>query len=126
MGMPIEMMSSVMSIFLGSQTMHLALFSGDPEDSGAELDGIYYHRQEIVLSEPAWSDEYGGMEMHNTGSVSFGTVTMSRTIEITHWGLFIGAAGNALEWSGRLDRPRTVEAGDTISFAAESLHCVMR
>jgi hypothetical protein len=93
---------------------HVALYTAAPSDSGGgtEVSGSGYSRQAITFAAAASP----GGTTDNTGTVSF-TASGGDWGTITHIGIFDASTSGNLIWHGALAASRTVNDGDTLSFA---------
>lgn len=93
---------------------YIALYTAAPSDSGGgtEVAGNGYSRQAVTFSA---ASEPGGTT-DNSGSVSF-TASGGNWGTITHVGIFDASTSGNLLWHGALAASRTVNDGDTLSFA---------
>ena len=94
---------------------YLALFTAAPSDSGGgtEVSGNGYSRQAITFG--AASSPSGTTS--NTSTVDF-TASGGNWGTITHAGIFTAASGGNLLWHGARAASKTINDGDTLSFAA--------
>ena len=85
----------------------LALFTTLPAEdgTGAEIEGGGYARQSVTFGAPA-----GGL-MSNAVAIEFPAAT-SDWGTATGWGLFDAESGGNLWWSGAVDIPKALYAGD--------------
>ena len=92
----------------------IALYTAAPSDSGGgtEVAGNGYSRQAVAFG--AASSPDGTTD--NTGTVSF-TAAGGDWGTITHVGIFDASTNGNLLWHGALAASRTVNDGDTLSFA---------
>jgi hypothetical protein len=92
---------------------YLALFTAAPSDSGGgtEVSTGGYSRQTIAFSAAS------GGTTSNSADVSF-TATGANYGTVTHIGIFDASSGGNLLWHGAMTASKTVEDGDTITFAA--------
>ena len=92
----------------------VALYTAAPSDAGGgtEVSGSGYSRQAIAFG--AASSPDGTTD--NTGAVSF-TASGGSWGTITHVGIFDASTAGNLLWHGALAASRTVNDGDTLSFA---------
>lgn len=108
---------------------HLALFTTDPTDaaSGAEATGAWYARQSIGLSSgwTAPADSAGGKQSTNANQIAFGAVTGS-SITVTHIGIFDAASGGNLLYHSALVASKTLQVGDVLQFAANSIAVTLK
>lgn len=104
-------------------TVYVALFQSDPGETGAGTETTYtgYARQAST-----WTATDANGQTKNSASLTFpanGNTTASVTI--THLALFDSAtAGNSLFYS-QLSSPKTLQPGDVLSFAANSVVFVL-
>jgi hypothetical protein len=92
---------------------YLALFTAAPSDAGGgtEVSTGGYARQTIAFSAAS-----GGVTS-NSADVSF-TASGANYGTVTHIGIFDASTGGNLLWHGAMTASKTVEDGDTITFAA--------
>ena len=92
---------------------YLALFTAAPSDSGGgtEVSTGGYSRQTIAFSAAS------GGTTSNSADVSF-TATGANYGTVTHIGIFDASSGGNLLWHGAMTASKTVEDGDTITFAS--------
>ena len=92
---------------------YLALFTAAPSDSGGgtEVSTGGYARQTIAFSAAS------GGATSNTADVSF-TASGANYGTVTHVGIFDASSAGNLLWHGAMTASKTVEDGDTITFAA--------
>ena len=92
---------------------YLALFTAAPSDSGGgtEVSTGGYARQTIAFSAAS------GGATSNSADVSF-TASGANYGTVTHVGIFDAASAGNLLWHGAMTASKTVEDGDTITFAA--------
>ena len=93
---------------------YIALYTAPPSDSGGgtEVAGNGYSRQAVTFG--AASSPGGTTD--NTGSVSF-TATGGNWGTITHVGIFDASTTGNMLWHGAMTASRTINDGDTLSFA---------
>ena len=92
---------------------YLALFTAAPSDSGGgtEVSTGGYSRQTIAFSAASSGTTSNSADVSFTASgANFGTVT--------HIGIFDASSGGNLLWHGAMTADKTVEDGDTITFAS--------
>ena len=91
---------------------YLALFTAAPSDSGGgtEVSTGAYARQTIAFSAAS-----GGVTS-NSADVSF-TASGANYGTVSHIGIFDASSGGNLLWHGAMTASKTVEDGDTITFA---------
>ena len=103
-------------------TIYVGLCSADPTDAGTgsacnELSGNGYARVATAASD--WDAAAGGA-LDNATSIAFPTATGTWTAA-THFALFDAATEGNLLAHGSLSQSKTVQIGDTASFAAGDL-----
>jgi hypothetical protein len=102
-------------------TLYFALFTAAPSDSGGgtEVSGGSYARKAVTPNTTNFPSASGG-SVSNGAAITFATATASWGV-VTHFGIFdASTAGNLLYW-GALSASKTVDSGDTVSFAAGAL-----
>lgn len=110
-------------------TIYVGLFTAAPSDSGGgtEVTGGQYARAAITRSLAAWagtqsagstttSTGTGGLTSNNT-AITFTTPTAGWGT-ITHFGVFTNQTGGDLLFHGSLSVPQTIQAGNSVSWAA--------
>lgn len=92
----------------------LALYTAAPSDSGGgtEVTGGGYARQAITFGAPASP----GGTTSNTAAVEF-TAVGAAYGAVTHIGIFDAETVGNLLWHGAMTTSRTINDGDTLSFA---------
>ncbi len=109
------------SAFTAPTTIYVALFTTAASDgaTGTEVTGGSYARASTTASSVNWGLSSTGT-MKNLTSISYGTPSAS-------WGTVVAAAtvslstgGNMLHW-GDLTTSKTINSGDTVSFAASAI-----
>jgi hypothetical protein len=102
-----------------SATRYVGLYTAAPSDSGGgtEVSGGSYARKSTAAAD--WEAASGGATQ-NANAITFVTPT-GNWGTVTHFGIFDAAtAGNLLYW-GALASQKTIDSGDTASFAAGAL-----
>tara|TARA_R100001510_G_scaffold47289_1_gene44545 strand:+ start:17 stop:403 length:387 start_codon:yes stop_codon:yes gene_type:complete len=91
---------------------YLGLFTSAPNDAGGgtEVSTGGYSRQSM-----AFSTSSSGTTS-NTGAISF-TASGANFGTVTHVGIFDASSSGNLLWHGAMTASKTVEDGDTITFA---------
>lgn len=92
----------------------LGLFTAAPSDSGGgtEVSTSGYARQAITFAAAASP----GGTTDNSGAVSF-TASGGNWGAVTHVGIFTASTSGNLLWHGAMAASRTINDGDTLSFA---------
>lgn len=103
---------------------YVSMHSGDPGLTGAsELSGGGYARVAVSAATGSWSapaTNGSSREITNSGAITFPTATADWT-SATHFGIWdASSAGNFIR-GGALAASKTVQNGDTLSFAAGAL-----
>lgn len=103
-------------------TVYVSLHSADPTDtgSGAEISGSGYARAAVTNDETNWPSASGGQKSNGT-VIAFAAASGGDWAEATHFGIWDASSGGNLLYAGALTAPKTVEDGDTASFAAGEL-----
>lgn len=102
-------------------TLYLALFTAAPTDAGGgtECSGGSYDRADVANNATNFPAASGGAKS-NGASLPFATASGSWGL-VTHWALFdANSGGNMLVW-GALTADKTIDSGDTPSFAIGDL-----
>lgn len=109
--------------FAKTAGLYVALFTATPSDSGGgtEVSGGSYARVNVAPLDANWTapDATGGLTA-NAAAITFPTASANWGV-ITSVGIFdASSAGNLLFW-GALTASKTVNSGDTFSFAIAAL-----
>lgn len=102
-------------------TLYVGLFTATPSDTGGgtEVTGGSYARKSVTNNATNFPAASSGSKSNGT-AITFAAATASWGI-ITSFGIFDAAsAGNLLVW-GPLTANKTVDSGDTVSFAIGAL-----
>ena len=102
-------------------TLYVALFTATPSDSGGgtEVSGGSYARKDVTNNATNFPAAAAGAKANGT-AITFVTATASWGV-VTQFGIFDAVtAGNLLAW-GDLTASKTVDSGDTVSFAVGDL-----
>jgi len=101
---------------------HVALFTAAPNDAGGgtELSTGSYARQAATFA----AATSGAGTTTTTNAQSF-TASGASWGSITHVGVFDAASSGNLFWHGAITTARTVNDGDTITFAIGSVDLTM-
>jgi len=97
---------------------HVALYTAAPSDSGGgtEVSGNGYARQAAT-----WDAATSGAGVTANADAQSFTASGGNWGSITHVGIFDASSGGNLLWHGELTTARTVNDGDTITFAIGSI-----
>ena len=100
-------------------TCYLALYTTNPtpNDTGAEVAGNAYARQEIEFTAP--SAEGGAITIKNAAEIRFPVAT-GNWGTITHVGIRSAATGGNLIAFGELTNPRSILTGDRFTIDLNS------
>jgi len=101
---------------------HVALYTAAPSDSGGgtEVSGNGYARQAAT-----WDAATSGAGVTANADAQSFTASGGNWGSITHVGIFDASSGGNLLWHGELTTARTVNDGDTITFAIGSIDLTM-
>jgi hypothetical protein len=102
-------------------TVYVGLFTAAPTDAGGgtECTGGSYDRADVTNNATNWPAASGGAKSNGV-AIAFATATASWGT-VTHFGIFdANSAGNLLAW-GALTAAKTIDSGDTPSFAIGEL-----
>lgn len=104
-------------------TVYVALYTAAPTDAGGgtEVTGNAYARVAVTNDKTTgWNAASGGL-VDNKNAINFATPTPSGWGTVVAVGIFdASTAGNLLFW-GDLTASKTINASDTVSFAAGAL-----
>lgn len=105
-------------------TVYVGLLTAVPTDdsvAGTEVSGNAYARQAATFSAPAASGGTGSpRRCQNFETITFPVATPAGWGTITGFGIYdASSAGNLLYWADITDK--TINAGDTAQFAANSI-----
>ena len=97
---------------------HVALYTAAPSDSGGgtEVSGNGYARQAAT-----WDAATSGAGVTANADAQSFTASGGNWGSITHVGIFDASSGGNLLWHGAIATARTVNDGDTITFAIGSI-----
>jgi hypothetical protein len=101
---------------------YLAIFTAAPSDAGGgtEVTGNGYARQAITFNaavSPGGTTNNSNAPAFTAAGGNFGTVT--------HIGIFDATTTGNLLWHGAMQSPRTVNDGDTLSFAVGAINLTL-
>jgi len=102
-------------------TVWVALYTVDPSDSGGGTEGTggSYARAEVTNNDTNWPAASGGAKANGT-AITFAEATASWGT-VTAFGIFDAVtAGNLLYWA-ELTADKTIDSGDTATFAIGDL-----
>ena len=91
--------------------------------AGTELSANAYARQAVSFGAPA-DNPGGGRKIVNSGGITFGPATPSGWSQAVAFGVFSAESGGNLLYWDSLTTPKTVEAGDSATFAVGQLTVV--
>lgn len=114
----------VLDHFLGTtqstfdSSVYLALHTQDPAEdaTGAELSATGYARSAITFNSASGGSATGpdsAIEYTNSGVTSWA--------EVTHFAIWTALTGGTMLYYGSLSTPKTIAAGDTLRFTADSI-----
>lgn len=102
-------------------TVYVSLFTAAPSDAGGgtEVTGGSYDRVDVTNNATNWPAASGGAKANGT-AITFAQASASWGV-VTHFGIHdANTAGNLLCW-GALTASKTIDSGDTASFAIGEL-----
>lgn len=102
--------------------LHIALFTAAPSDSGGgtEVSGGAYARVQVARADAQWTAPGAAGLIDNVNAITFPTATANWGT-VTHVGIFDAATAGNLLYHGAITTSKTVNSGDTFSFAAGTL-----
>ncbi|MDW8206835.1 MAG: hypothetical protein RMJ43_03290 [Chloroherpetonaceae bacterium] len=107
--------------FTSPTNIFIGLFTSNPGESGGgtEVSGGGYARQQVTFGAPQ-DNAPDGRRCTNSSAVTFPQATANWGT-ITHAGLFSTATGGNMLFYGALSSSATINAGDTLTFAAGNI-----
>lgn len=105
-------------------TMYLALFPGNPSDTGTGVDEIIYsgyQRQPVTFAEPTASGS--GMMIQNVGTITFPESSTSAGT-VTYVGLYGSLTGGNMWLYGQLNSPLVIQNGVSPVFREGSIRWI--
>lgn len=105
--------------------IYVALFTAPPSDTGGGTEVVGGNYGRIVCNGWDAATAASPSLAHNTAAINFATPSAGWGL-VTHFALFDAISGgtNLLGW-GALGTPKTINSGDTVSFAAGALDVTM-
>lgn len=102
----------------------IALFISNPtaSDTGQEVTGGDYARQEVAFSAPVAAS--GAQVINNSTEVAFPVASADWGL-VTHIGIRDAATAGNLLYFGSLANPRTILTGDILKFAPNKLELTL-
>ena len=100
-------------------TLYIGLYSAAPDadgTGGTELSGGSYARAAVTNNTTNWPNAANG-EKSNANAITFATATANWGTAVSA-GVFAALSGGTPYYFGDLDTARTINNGDTFSFAA--------
>jgi len=112
-------------------TIYVGLLTAAPSDTGGgtEVSGNNYSRASLAASVSNWKSTNGttsgassgtGGSTSNASAITFATPSASWGT-VTHFGLYDAASGGNLLLYGSLTTSKTINNGDTVSFATDAI-----
>lgn len=114
-------------------SVHIGLFTAAPSDAGGgtEVSGNGYARAAVSSSLTNWAGTQSagsttastgtGGQTSNNNSISFPTPSGAGWGLVTHFGIFDAASGGNLLFWGALTQSKTINPGDSVSYAPGQL-----
>jgi hypothetical protein len=109
--------------FTKPTVLAVGLFTAAPNDAGGgtEVSGNNYSRVQVNPLDANWAAPAAGNGVtSNVSTITFPTPSAGWG-NVTHFGLFDAASTGNLLFHGALTVPKTINSGDTVSFAAGQL-----
>jgi len=103
-------------------TLYMALSTADPLDDGSGLNepvGGAYARASVTNDLTEWPAAAAGSKS-NANQITFPTAT-ALWGTVTHFAIMDAASGGNMLAHGSLTTPKTIDPGDTASFAASDV-----
>lgn len=101
-------------------TAYVSLHTADPGETGtSETSGTSYARKSTAGSD--WNAAGADGQIENAGTITFATAGSGGWGTVTHFGLWDAATTGNFLGSGALGASKTIDSGDTASFAASAL-----
>lgn len=109
------------STFSAPPTVYVALFTTAASDgsTGTEVTGGSYARAGTTASSVNWGLTSTGV-MKNLTAISYGTTSASWGTVVSAATMSLSTGGNMLHW-GDLTSNKTINNGDTVTFAASAI-----
>ena len=118
--------------FTAPATVYVGLLTAALNDTGGgtEVSGNAYARVGVTSAPTAWNGTHGNTTGASTGTdgtvenaatITFPTPTPSGWGTVTHWGVYDASSGGNLLFYAALTVSKTINSGDTVSFAAGAL-----
>lgn len=106
------------------QSVYLALFINDPTDAntGTEVQGGSYSRQQVTFSQPIQSSDKA--VIMNNHKIEYPVAT-AEWGSISHWGLMTAPTGGNLICRGVFNRLETVQTGNRFVLEPNNLQVSM-
>lgn len=113
-------------------TVYVGLLTAAPNDAGGgtEASGTNYARAGVTSGTSAWNNTQGNTTGASTGTdgtienaaaVNFATPGAGGWGTVTHFGVYDSPSGGNLLFYAALSTSKTINEGDTVSFAAGAL-----
>lgn len=125
MAKSVEYSNAVLDALFGSgnpATLYVGLYTAAPNadgTGGAEVAGGSYARAAVTNDAANWPAAAAG-EKSNAAAINFATATAAWGTVVAA-GVFAALAGGIPKYFGNLDTSRTINIGDTFSFAIDQL-----
>lgn len=105
-------------------TVYVALYLSDPTDydTGTEVSGAGYARQQIIFAEPSQVSERG--QITNQDAIYF-PVAKANWGNVTHFGIRTASSGGNLLASAPLNIAKEVSQGDQIVLNAGAIRITL-
>jgi hypothetical protein len=105
--------------FTPPANLYISLHTADPAEdgSGAEVSGGSYARKSVTNNLTNWPSANPKV---NAGTITFATPTAGWGV-VTHFGVWDASSGGNLLYAFPLSASKTINTGDTVSFANGTL-----
>jgi hypothetical protein len=119
--------------FTAPAALHVGLYTTAPTDTGGgtEVSGGSYARVSVAPSTTNWAATNAAGSTAATSTGTGGTTSNNATITfatpsatwgtVVAFGIFDAASAGNLLWYGTLTTSKTINSGDTVTFAAAAL-----
>lgn len=112
------------AVYSALATVYIALYTSDPGEAGSantnECTGTGYARVAVTNNGTSWT--VTGNAVTNDNIIDFGTAGAGGWGTVTHFAIVSSASGAGdILFSGALTTPKTINAGDPVTFPAGSL-----
>jgi hypothetical protein len=110
--------------FTKPAVLAVGLFTAAPNDAGGctEVSGNGYSRATLNPLDANWAAPAGGNgTTSNVSTITFATPSGAGWGTVTHFAIFDAASAGNILFHGALTASKTINSGDTVSYAAGQL-----